>query len=135
MERNASQKLTPTIFEKLFPHFLQNLEETCLMRSDGVLKVIDNGDQNHHDKNFKDDRYSITMLRSGSAAGSYGTVCFIENGKEVNKYFTAQKLVQKYGLPEVSAVFINEICYIDDVTWEKVVAVIAPGIRKIPMSL
>ena len=47
----------------------------------------------------------------------------------------AQKLVQKYGLPEGSDVFINESIYTDDVTWEKVVAVLAPGIRKMPVTL
>ena len=51
------------------------------------------------------------------------------------KIFTAQKLVQKYGLPEGSAVFMNESGYMDDVTWEKVVAILAPGIQKMPVSL
>ena len=60
---------------------------------------------------------------------------FIANGKEVKTYFMAQKLVQKYGLPEGSDVFINESIYTDDVTWEKVVAVLAPGIRKMPVTL
>ena len=54
MEINALQKLTPALFEKLFPHFIQNLDETCLMCSDGVLKVIGDGDQKHHDNYVQD---------------------------------------------------------------------------------
>ena len=74
---------------------MHNLDDTCLMCSDGALKVIGDGYRKHHDKNFQDGRWSITMLIPGSSAESDGTVCFIENGKGVNKYFTAQKLVQK----------------------------------------
>ena len=75
------------------------------------------------------------MLRSVSATGLDGPVCFIANVKEVNKYFTEQKLVHKYGFPEGSAVFMNESDYMDDVTWENVVAALASGIRIIPVSL
>ena len=67
------------------------------------------------------------MIISGSDVGSYGKACFIENSKEVKKYFTAQKIVQKYGLPEGSYVFMNVSGYMDDVTREKDVAVLAPG--------
>ena len=33
---------------------MQNFDETCLMCSDGVLKVIGDGYQKHHDKNVQD---------------------------------------------------------------------------------
>ena len=75
------------------------------------------------------------MIISGSDVGSYGKACFIENSKEVKKYFTAQKIVQKYGLPEGLDLFMNESIYMDDVTWEKTVAVLAPSIQKMPVSL
>ena len=55
---------------------------------------------------------------------------FISNDNEADKSFTTQKLVHKYGLPEVSAVFMNESGYMDDVTREKVVAVLVPSIQK-----
>ena len=66
---------------------MQNLHETCLMCSDGVLKVISDGDRKNNDKNVQDGLCSIAMLISGSSAGSDGPVCFITNGKEVNKFF------------------------------------------------
>ena len=34
---------------------------------DGVLKVIGNGYQKHHDNNVKDGQFSIAILRSGSS--------------------------------------------------------------------
>ena len=45
------KNLPPALFEKLFPHFMHNLDETCLMCSNGVLKVIGDRDRKHHDKN------------------------------------------------------------------------------------
>ena len=39
-------------------------------------------------------------------------------------------LVTKYGLPEGSCVIPNKAAYMDDETWEKVMKVVAPGIRK-----
>ena len=38
------------------------------------------------------------------------------NGKEVKKYFTPHKLVEKYGLPERSSLFMNDSGYMDDET-------------------
>ena len=56
------------------------------------------------------------MLWSGSATGLDGPVFFIVNGKEVKKYFTLHKIVEKYGLPERSSLFMNDSGYMDDET-------------------
>ena len=64
-----------------------------------------------------------------------GPVCFIANGKEVKKYFTLHKIVEKYGLPERSSVYMNDSDYMEYEALTKVVAVLALGIRKITMSL
>ena len=56
------KKLPPALFEKLFPHFMLNLDNTCMVYSDGVMKVMGNRDQNQ-DKNVQDGQCSITMLR------------------------------------------------------------------------
>ena len=48
------KNLPPALFEKLLPHFMHNLDETCLMCSDGVLKLISDGDRNNYDKNVRD---------------------------------------------------------------------------------
>ena len=42
--------------------------------------------------------------------------------------------VTKYGLPEESCVIPDKAAYMDDKTWERVVKVVAPGIRKMKVS-
>ena len=66
------KNLSPAPFEKFFPHFIQNLEETCLVCSDSVLKVIGDGYWKHHDMNVQVGRCYIMILISGSAAVSDG---------------------------------------------------------------
>ena len=62
---------------------MKKLDDNCFMCSDGVLKVIGNGDQKQLDKNLQCGQCSITVLRSGSVAESDRPVWFIANGKEV----------------------------------------------------
>ena len=45
-----------------------------------------------------------------------------------------KKWVTKYGFPEGSCVITNKAAYMDNKTWEKVVKVVAPGIRKMAVS-
>ena len=47
------KNLPPDIFEKLFPHFMRNLDDTCMMCSNGVMKVMGDIDRNQ-DKNIQD---------------------------------------------------------------------------------
>ena len=76
--------LPPAIFKKLFPHFMHNLDKTCMVCSNGVLEVMRDRDQNQ-DKNVQAGRCSVTMLRSGRAASLDGPICFIANGKGVTQ--------------------------------------------------
>ena len=57
-------------------------------------------------------------------------VVFMEKGTKVHPRLRGNNLVTKYVLPEVSCVIPNKAAYMDDETWEKVVKVVAPGIRK-----
>ena len=66
----CSKNLPPALFEKLFLPFMKKLDDNCFMCSDGVLKVIGNGDQKQLDKNLQCGQCSITVLRSGSVAES-----------------------------------------------------------------
>ena len=55
---------------------------------------------------------------------------FLEKGPKVHPRLRGTILVTRYGLPEGSCVIPNKAAYTDDGTWEKVVKVVAPGIRK-----
>ena len=112
-----------------------NLDETCFLCNEGELKVIGNNNKPCHDKNCSDSRFSITVLRVGSAAGVNGPVIFLEKGTKVHPRLRVNNLVTKYGLPEGSCVIPNKAAYMDDETWAKVVKVVAPGIRKMAVRI
>ena len=57
------------LFQRLAPYFQLNLDETCFLCNDGILRIVGDKERRHHDKNVADGRFSITVLRVGSAAG------------------------------------------------------------------
>ena len=114
-----------------YAHYFQlNLDETCFLYNEGELKIIGNKDKPRHDKNCSNSRFSITVLRVGSAAGVNVPVIFMANGTKVHPRLRGNNLVTKYGFPEGSCVIPNKAAYMEDETWAKVVKVVAPGIRK-----
>ena len=62
--------------------------------------------------------------------GVNGLVVFLEKGTKVRPRLRGNNLVTKYGFPEGSCVFPNKAAYMDDETWEKVVKLVSPCIRK-----
>ena len=85
-------------------------------------------------KNCSDSGFSITVLWVGSSAGVNGPVVFMEKRTKVYARLRVNNLVTKYGLPEVSFVIPKKAAYMYDETWEKVVKVVAPDIRKMVVS-
>ena len=59
-----------------------------------------------------------------------GPVLFLAKRTKVHPRLRGKNLVTKYGFPEGSFVIPNKAEYMDDKTWDKVVKVVAPGIRK-----
>ena len=88
-------------FRPVHAHFQVNIDETCFMCCDGVLRILGDGEKKHHDKNLQDSRVSITVLRCGSAAGTHGPVIFLlKGGKRVNRLFSKKRLKEALALPE-----------------------------------
>ena len=48
--------------------------------------------------------------------------------------FRGNNLVTRYGFPEGSGLIPNKSAYMDHETWDKVVKVVSPGIRKMKAS-
>ena len=48
--------------------------------------------------------------------------------------FRGNNLVTRYGFPEGSGLIPNKSAYMDHETWDKVVKVVSPGIRKMKVS-
>ena len=55
---------------------------------------------------------------------------FLTKGTKVHPRLRGKKLVTRYEFPEGSCLITNKSAYMDDDTWEKVVKVVAPGIRQ-----
>ena len=107
-----------------------NLYGTCFIYNEGELKVIGRKYKPSHEKNCSESSFSITVLRVGNTAGVNGPVIFLEKVKKVHPRLRGTNLVTRYGLPEVSCVIPKKASKMDDETWEKLVKVVAPGIRK-----
>ena len=121
-------------FDMLHPYFVWNLDETCLLASAGMLRVVGAKDRAKQNKNTCDSRVSITMLRCGCAAGISGPTIFLAKGKNMTCTTFNNKLTRKYGLPHGSTVIMTPSGYMDDEAWVKVVGILAPAIRVMPVS-
>ena len=118
-----------------FAHYFQlNSDETCFLSNEGELKIICGKDKPCHEKDHSDSRFSIKVLQVGSTAGMNGPVIIMAKGKKFHQRTRGNNLVTKYGLPERSCVIPKKAAYMDGETWEKVMKLVAPGIRKMVVS-
>ena len=58
-------------------HFVLGGDETCLLASDGTARIIGDAEKRKHEKNGGNSRASITIYRTGSAAGATGPTLFL----------------------------------------------------------
>lgn len=70
-------------YNKLVDSHMLNLDESCMMASDGTIKVIANVKKRKTEKNNADSRASITVVRVGSAAGVGGPRIFLAAGQKL----------------------------------------------------
>ena len=80
--REQNTGLTPDgkSFGEVMPHFIFGGDETCLQASSGDVKVIGDKDKAKHEKQTANSRTSITLYRTGSAAGGHGPTGFLPPG-------------------------------------------------------
>ena len=64
-----------------------------------------------------------------------GPVIFPGKGTKVHQRLRGNNFVTKYLFIEGSCLTPNKAAYMVDETWEKVVKVVAPGIRKMAVSI
>ena len=111
-----------------------NKDETCFLCNGGELRIIGDNNKPCHKKNCSNSRFSITVLRVGSAAGVNVPMIFLAKGTNVHPRLRGNNLGNRYGLTEGSCVIPNKSAYMDDETWAKVVKVLAPVIGKMAVS-
>ena len=108
-----------------------NYDKTSFLCNEGKINIIGSKNKPLHQKNCSDERFSITVLLVGSAAGANFSLRFLETGTNVHPRLRGNKLVTRYGLLEVSCVIPKKAAYMYDDTWEKVLKVVASGIKKL----
>ena len=106
------------------------MDEICFLCNEGKLSIIGDNDKPCHKKNCSDLRFSFRVRQVGSASGVNVLVIFLEQGTKIHPILRGNNLVIKYRLLEASYVIPNKAAYMNNKTWENVVKVEAPGIRK-----
>lgn len=67
-------------FGELMPHFVVGGDETCLLASNGNVMILGDKLRKKHETASANSRTSITMYRTGSAAGTHGPTAFLPPG-------------------------------------------------------
>ena len=68
---------------KLVDHFTLNLDESCMLASDGELHIIGSKSKKKHEKNLADSRESINTVLVGSVANVDSPCFYLAMGKEI----------------------------------------------------
>ena len=106
-------------FGELIDHFIIGGDETFLMASKhGVVSIIGAAFCKKHESKIQDCRDSITMFRTGNAAGDTRPTVFLTKGKRVRSGFTNDFLL-KYGANPGSKIMANTNAFMDTETWGK----------------
>ena len=69
-------------FLGLVDHFMMNLDESSMVASNGVLRVVGSAEKRKHEKITDDNRDSISTIRVGSSAGADGPRIYLTQGKK-----------------------------------------------------
>jgi len=103
-------------FGKLIEHFILGGDETCLLADiDGDLKILGKTGRKKHEKKATDYRGSITMYRTGNAAGNNGSTAFIMKGKRRKTGFS-NSFLEKEGAAPGSTIAMTDNAFMTDTT-------------------
>ena len=69
MEEQSQLNKNDLEFEKLLAFLWLNVDESCTMENNDVVRMVGLASKKNHEKNVDDSRDSISSLSTGSAAG------------------------------------------------------------------
>ncbi|KAI2510833.1 hypothetical protein MHU86_3619 [Fragilaria crotonensis] len=118
-------------FEQVKEHFFCNMDESCLLGSDGTVRVIGASCKSKTEKIMSDCRASVTVLRTGAAGGSSGPWIFLAAGKELTCR-ALKNISKRDGVPPNSKVYMTPSAYMTDCVYADIAPELADGIRKMP---
>ena len=99
------------------------------MLSDGIMRILGAKDKKKHKKNVEDNRVSISVLRSGNAAGVSGPWMFLAEGKKLESK-SLRNLEENHGATPGSKIYMTPNAYMTNDAWEEIVPDLCMAIRK-----
>ena len=116
-------------FKRLMDHFIGNLDESCLMSSNGAIKVIALAFKKKTEKRTDETRESITTLRTGFCSDDQAGYFFLAKGKilERNNF---KDLCKNFNAPKGSNEIMTPSAYMTDDAWLELVPHLCKSIRE-----
>ena len=118
-------------FDEVKEHFFCNMDESCLLASDGTVRVIGAASKSKTEKIMEDCCASITVLRTGAAGGFSGPWIFLAAGKQITSR-VLRSIDKMPGVPPNSKVYMTPSAYMTDAVYAEIAPQLAAGIRKMP---
>jgi hypothetical protein len=117
-------------FEEVKAKYIWGGDETCLLASDGKARIIGEHSRKKHEKTIDTGRTSITMYRTGNAAGDNGPTAFLPPGKKRDAAFT-DKYLEEFGAAKGSTVVMTKTGFMTEEAWTKITPSQIEGIRAV----
>lgn len=113
-------------------HFIVGLDEMCIMSDfHGNAHIIGSADKKKHEKILQDSRISITMVRTGTVAGTTGPTIFVLKGTKRRSVYD-DKFLKRHGMAEGSTIIMTENAYMTEDAWLEASKAIAKGYPSLP---
>ena len=120
-------------FGEIMSHFIIGLDEMCIMSdAHGTLRVFGAADKKKHEKLLRDTRNSITIVRTGTCAGTTGPTIFLLKGKGKPKAAFTDEFLLKHGLALGSTIIMTDNAFMTDEAWLEASKAIVKGYRSLP---
>ena len=113
-------------------HFIAGLDEMCIASDfHGNAHIIGSADKKKHEKICQDSCISITIVCTGTVAGTTGPTIFVLKGTKYRRAYDDEYLKQ-HGLAEGSTISMTKNAYMTDDAWLEASKAIVRGYCSLP---
>ena len=115
------------VLKELQNYFTLNLDESCVVASEGVLSVIGSAHKSKHEKNLQDNQEIITIVQVGSAANVDGPRIYLAKGNFSNLQ-SVNNFCSNYEAPSGSCVEMTPNAYMTNEVWVSICSKLHQGV-------
>ena len=111
----------------------KNIDESCMMASDGIIKVLGSADKNKHENNISVYRFSVTTVRVGSAEGVDSPRVYLAKVESLKQTTMKRFVIGENGhhpAPKGTFIEITPNDYMTDQAWKNITPKLCKGMRK-----